>query len=167
MHVIPEVLSPCSCEDRSQQLPTLSNIHPGGEQAKGNIICIPTLAVLWPRLSMIQEMWVHPIYNTAVLKTEPRLPTSLPGPLEVSSQVLISPRPVLPQPPGASSTAAGPYLPTWNVPASLPGGRMRHTPWFCSFDQSCGDSQWHSFLGLDYTWRWILSEMCYSRQTFL
>lgn len=44
---------------------------------------------------MIQEIRVHPIYNTAVLKTEPRLPTSLPGPLEVSSQVLISPRPVL------------------------------------------------------------------------
>lgn len=48
---------------------------------------------------MIQEMQVHPICNTAVHKTWPRLPTSLPGPLEVSSQVLISPRMVLLQPP--------------------------------------------------------------------
>ena len=92
-------VSSCSCEDRSQQLPTLSNIHPGGEQPKVTLFVFPPSLSCDPRLSMIQEMQVHPICNTAVHKTWPRLPTSLPGPLEVSSQVLISPRMVLLQPP--------------------------------------------------------------------
>lgn len=33
MHIIHTILSPCSCEDRSQQFSTLRNTYPGGEQA--------------------------------------------------------------------------------------------------------------------------------------
>ena len=67
----------------------------------------------------------------AALRGRPRGPAagegaprshSPPGPLEVSSQVLTSPRPVLPRPPGASPAAAGPHLPTCSVPAPSPAG---------------------------------------------
>lgn len=135
-YYIHTILSPCSCEDRSQQFSALRYTHPGGGQAQGNIVFIPTFAVLWPRLNMIQEMLVRHIYNTAVHKMGPKHHTSQfwPLSLKVFSHSLISSPLVPPLSPWAISTTAGPRLSTWKVPVPFvlrKSVACSMTVWFC------------------------------------